>query len=139
MNIKKNVEKYKDIILYLFFGVCTTAVNVISYWCGAHLLKMDTMLSTIIAWCLAVLFAYLTNRKWVFHSEASGTLEIIKEIGSFFACRLTTGIVDWVCMYVFVEVLKCNDLIIKIIANIVVIVLNYVASKLLIFKKNKSS
>lgn len=137
MDIKKIIEKYRDVIPYLFFGVCTTIVNVVSYWCCAHLLSMGTMLSTVIAWCVAVLFAYVTNRKWVFHSEASGVAEIAKEIGSFFTCRLATGVVDWACMYIFVQLLNCNDVVIKVIANIVVIVLNYVASKLLIFKKKK--
>ena len=137
MDIKKYIEKYRDVIPYLFFGVCTTVVNVVSYWCCAHLLLMNTMLSTVIAWCLAVLFAYVTNRRWVFHSEAHGVEEIAKEIVSFFSCRLATGVVDWACMYIFVELLKCNDVVVKIVANIIVIVLNYVASKVLIFKKKK--
>lgn len=139
MDIRKIYEKYKDVIPYLFFGVCTTIVNVVSYWVSAHLLHLGTMLSTVIAWILAVLFAYVTNRKWVFHSTAVGAHEIAKEMLSFFSCRLATGVVDWVSMFVFVDVLGWNDVIIKIVANIVVIVLNYVASKLIIFKKKKVS
>ena len=139
MDIRKIYEKYKDVIPYLFFGVCTTIVNVVAYWVSAHLFHLGTMLSTVIAWILAVLFAYVTNRKWVFHSTAVGTHEIVKEMLSFFSCRLATGVVDWLSMFVFVDVLGWNDLIIKIVANIVVIVLNYVASKLIIFKKKKVS
>lgn len=137
MNIKNLYEKYKDIIPYLFFGVCTTVVNVVVYWIAAHPLGCDVMTSTIVAWILAVLFAYLTNRKWVFKSEAKGIKAIIKEMVAFFACRLATGIVDWVCMFVFVDLLGLNDIIIKFVANIIVIVLNYVASKLVIFKKKR--
>ena len=96
------------------------------------------MPSTIFAWVLAVLFAYITNRKWVFHSTAKGSKEILKEMVSFFSCRLATGIVDWLCMFVFVDLLKFNDLIIKVAANVVVVVLNYVASKLFIFKKKNN-
>lgn len=66
MDFKILLLKYKDIVLYLFFGVCTTLVNVIAYWICAHPLDINTMTSTIIAWVLAVLFAYITNRNWVF-------------------------------------------------------------------------
>ena len=93
------------------------------------------MTGTVAAWALAVLFAYLTNRSMVFHSTAAGAQEIMKEIGSFFACRLGTGVVDWAIMFVFVTVLHFNDMIIKILANIIVIILNYVLSKFVIFKK----
>lgn len=133
--VEKLTKKYLDVIPYLFFGVCTTVVNVVTYWICAHLLSLKTMVSTIIAWILAVLFAYVTNRKWVFCSETHEVWDICKEMASFFGCRLATGIVDWLSMYVFVELLSANDVFIKIAANLLVIVLNYVASKLIIFKK----
>ena len=135
MKIKELMNRYRDLILYAFFGVCTTLVNMVVYWLCAHPLKMAVLPSTIIAWFMAVLFAYLTNRKWVFHSEASTRQEIRKEIVSFYSCRIATGVVDWVLMFVFVDLLHMNDMVIKVIANIVVIVLNYIASKLVIFKK----
>lgn len=135
MDIKEWYVKYKSIILYLFFGVCTTAVNVIVYWVTAHLLQIETMSSTVIAWVIAVLFAYITNRKWVFHSNITSIKEIIREIICFFTCRLATGGVDWGCMFLFVNVIGMNDIFIKFIANIIVIVLNYIASKLIIFTK----
>ena len=77
----------------------------------------------------------MTNRSMVFHSSATGRGEILREIGSFFACRLGTGVVDWVIMFVFVTVLHFNDMIIKILANIIVIILNFVLSKFVIFKR----
>lgn len=135
--INKIFNKYKKIIMYLFFGVCTTLVNIISYFIMSHILNMSVMFSTIVAWILAVLFAYFTNRKWVFDSKAITKQEIIRELVSFFACRLATGIVDWLCMFIFVEKLGFNDLIIKIISNIIVIILNYVASKLIVFTDKK--
>ena len=135
MKIQKLYKKYKDIIPYLFFGVCTTVVNVAVYGIAAYLFNMTTMPSTIIAWVLAVLFAYVTNRKWVFQSEAEGWKEIRREVISFLGCRLATGVVDWGCMFFFVDILSMNDMVIKVMANILVIVLNYVASKLVIFKK----
>ena len=135
MNLKKLYERYKDVIPYLFFGVCTTVVNIAVYWLLVYWIGYKTMPSTVIAWIASVFFAYVTNRKWVFHSEANGINAISREIGSFFMCRLATGIADWACMWVFVEVLNFNDVLIKILANILVIVLNYVASKLFIFRK----
>ncbi len=136
MELRKLYDKYKDVIPYLFFGVCTTVVNVVVYWLAAYPLKLGTMPSAVIAWIAAVLFAYLTNRKWVFHSQAKGAGQIVKEIISFFVCRLATGVLDWGCMYVFVNLLHLNDIVIKVAANILVIVLNYVASKWVIFKKS---
>lgn len=133
--IKQLIILYQDIILYGIFGVLTTLVNIVVYWVMAHPLGMGTMVSTVIAWIAAVLFAYFTNRKWVFHSKAVGANAIMKEIVSFFACRIATGVVDWACMFLFVTVLSFNDVIIKALANILVIILNYVASKLIIFKQ----
>ena len=133
--IERLMKKYWDVIPYLFFGVCTTLSNVVTYWICAHVLNLPTMVSTVIAWITAVLFAYVTNRTWVFRSEVRGVKAICKEMASFFGCRLATGIVDWLAMYVFVELLTVNDVFVKISANILVIVINYMASKLIIFKK----
>lgn len=127
-------EKYKEVFSYCFFGVCTTAVNLATYWMMAHVVGTTTVRGTIIAWFVAVLFAYITNRKWVFQSSVHSFVALIREMLLFYSCRLVTGILDWVIMYVFVDQLHCNDLIIKMIANIIVIIGNYIASKLLIFK-----
>ena len=110
MKIKELLLKYKSIIMYLFFGVCTTLVNIISYYIFSHVLKTGVMFSTVIAWVLAVLFAYITNRKWVFESSARTKKEILNEIISFFSCRLATGVVDWLCMFIFVEKLHFGQL-----------------------------
>jgi len=133
--IKRLLIKYRDIVLYGVFGVLTTLVNIVSYWFMAHPLTMGTMISTVLAWVLSVLFAYFTNRKWVFRSKATGYDAIVKEIVSFFACRIATGVVDWACMFVFVELLRFDDVVIKVLANIVVIVLNYVGSRLFVFRQ----
>ena len=126
--------KYREMILYLFFGGCTTLVNIVSYYICSRI-GMGTAVSTVIAWVLSVLFAYVTNRKYVFESRAFGFVPILKETAGFFLCRLATGLLDLAIMVVFVDFLHFNDMIIKILSNIIVIVLNYVASKLLIFRK----
>ena len=134
--IKTLLHKYKDVLAYAVFGLLTTIVNIWAYWLFARIVGLSVLLSTIVAWFLAVLFAYLTNRNWVFHSEAVSFKEVSREIVFFFLCRIGTGIIDWLIMYVFVDLLNYNDIVIKAIANIVVIVSNYIASKLVIFKKN---
>ena len=129
------LNKYRDVILYLFFGVCTTLANIVVYWLATRLFQMGTVPASVVAWICAVLFAYLTNRKWVFHSAASGRNEILSEISRFFMARLATGVFDWVFMYVTTEKLRWHDLVMKVLVNIVVIVLNYVFSKFRIFKR----
>ena len=133
------LEKYRDVIPYVFFGACTTLVNIVVYWLFAHPLRVPVVPSTIIEWVFSVLFAYVTNRKWVFHSTERSARGIAREMVQFFGFRLGTGVLDWVGMYVLVDVLHFNDVWMKIILNIVVIVLNYLASKLVIFKnRNKT-
>ena len=135
-NLKDIFLKYKEIILYLFFGGCTTLVNIVFYFICSRM-GCGTVLSTVLAWVISVLFAYITNRKYVFESKAFGFSGIFKETLNFFACRIATGLLDVAIMFLFVDVLHFNDMIIKIASNIVVIILNYVASKLLIFNKKK--
>ncbi len=93
------------------------------------------MPGSVIAWATAVLFAYLTNRILVFQSGVSSFKGILKEMLSFFMCRFATGAADWLCMFVFVHILHFNDIAVKAVANLIVIVLNYILSTLLIFRK----
>ena len=133
--VKDLLKKYKGLLLYLFFGVCTTGVNIVSYWVCSRFMNMNTVLSTVIAWLLAVLFAYVTNRIWVFESNATGFKRIMIELMSFITCRVATGIMDIGIMYLCVDMLGMNDVLIKALSNIIVIILNYIASKLFIFRK----
>ena len=133
--IMELMKKYKQMILYLLFGGLTTAANIVAYWLMAHIVHAGTTVSTVVAWAAAVLFAYATNRKWVFESKESSAAGVIKEMASFFACRMLTGALDVAIMYVFVDVLCFNDMLIKIVSNLLVIILNYIASKLFVFKK----
>jgi putative flippase GtrA len=128
--------KYKELILYVFFGGCTTVVNVLSYFICTRMFHMHYLVSTVVAWFLAVLFAYVTNRKYVFMSENKDGKAILIEFISFISCRLLTGFLDVANMYIFVDLLKLNDVLIKIASNMFVIIGNYVASRLFIFKKH---
>lgn len=131
--IKKLFEKYKEVISYLFFGVLTTAVNYLAYLLAAPLFNTATI-PTAIAWVVSVAFAYITNRRFVFHSKAKGR-EMAVEAGKFAAARVLSGIVDVAFMWIFADKLRFNDKLMKLLSNVFVVIFNYVASKLVVFKK----
>lgn len=125
MNLKK------EMIAYLIFGVLTTVVNIVVYILFERYFGVNYVISNIIAWFLSVLFAYVTNRIWVFESKNEN---IIKEVVLFFGGRLFSGVVDTALMVLFIEVLLLGDFISKIIVQVIVVILNYVISKLVVFK-----
>ena len=127
------LKKYKEPLLYIAFGIATTLVNFIAYFLFSKL-SFSTAISTALAWFLSVLFAFLTNRKYVFNAEKNGFL---KQLFSFFTMRIATGILDLFIMVLFVDLWKFNDLLIKVFSNVLVIILNYIFSKLLVFKNKK--
>lgn len=127
--------KYKEVAMYLLFGICTTLVNIIVYAIATRVLALETVAATIAAWVLSVIFAYITNRLWVFESSRHNFKGIIQEFSSFLICRLFSGIFDVLLMWILVDRLGFHDMIIKIGCNIFVIIFNYVVSKFWIFKK----
>ena len=135
--IKELYKKYKEIIMYLIFGGLTTLVNIVAYFILARLLNIETVASTIIALIVSILFAYITNKIFVFESKTNNKKDLLREMISFFACRALSGVMDVAIMYVTVDLWHFNDIIMKIISNIIVIIVNYVFSKLIIFKKKK--
>lgn len=133
--IKALFQKYRELILYVFFGGLTTIVNFVSYALLAKAAHVDEITSTVIAFVLSVIFAYLTNHKWVFQSRAAGWKAVSYEVATFFGGRVFSGLLDVLIMYVFVTRLGCYDLLIKILSNILVIILNFIISKLIVFRK----
>ncbi len=133
MKMNELFKKYKEPILYILFGIATTLVNFISYFL---LSKLDfaTAISTVLAWFISVIFAFLTNRKYVFNANKNG---FFKQLFGFFSMRIATGILDVLIMILFVDVWGFNDLVIKILSNVLVIILNYIFSKFLVFKNKK--
>ncbi len=135
--INKLLKKYKEIIMYLIFGVLTTLVSIVSYYLLTKTLlnpqdKLELQIANVISWIIAVSFAYITNRKYVF---ASKNKNVIKEALKFYESRIITLLLDMILMFIFVSCLKYNDTIIKIIDQILVIIGNYILSKLIVFKK----
>ena len=135
MKICELYKKYREIFWYLVFGVLTTLVNVGAYYLFAHPLSLSVALSTALAWLISVIFAFVTNKLFVFGSKSSKRL--LYEIIAFFGARLATGALDFALMLIFVEVLGAPDLLMKIISNIVVIILNFVLSKIIVFRRQK--
>ena len=133
--IKQLVVRYKAFLVYVIFGVFTTVVNIVTYNICYNSLEISNTLSNIAAWILAVTFAYLTNKVWVFGSVSWRWEVLKKEIPTFISCRLATGVLDIVIMYICVDIMGWHALLMKIISNVLVIILNYVFSKLVIFKK----
>lgn len=131
-----NVHQSKsiEVILYLIFGVLTTAVNIVVYFICSRFFNFEVISSNISAWLVSVFFAYFTNRTIVFRSKTKGFSSVLKECMNFFLCRLSTGILDTVIMFVSVDLLEFNDVVMKVLSNIIVIVLNYLISKLLVFR-----
>ena len=127
--------KNREVVLYLLFGFLTTVLNVIVFAGCVRLLNFGILVSNVFAWIISVLFAYLTNRRFVFDSRASSAIDIIKECLVFFAGRIGTGIFDIIAVYIVVEILLFNDIITKIVVNFLVVVFNYLISKFLVFKR----
>lgn len=139
--IKELYLKYKEIINYLIFGVLTTVVSLVTYYiCVYTILDPDNavqlQIANVISWIISVAFAYITNRKFVFESKEKNK---IKEASKFVTSRIATLLMDMAIMYVGVTVLRFNDKIMKLISQVVVIVMNYILSKILVFKKEKNN
>lgn len=139
--IKELYQKYKEIINYLIFGVLTTVVSLVTYYiCVFTVLNPDNaiqlQIANVISWIISVAFAYITNRKFVFESNEENK---IKEATKFVTSRIATLLMDMVIMCVGVTTLKFNDKIMKLVSQVVVIVMNYILSKLIVFKKKSQS
>ena len=133
--IRSLVEKYWDILSYLFFGVCTTIVNYIIYLPCYNLLHLSATVSNILAWIVAVAFAYLTNKPFVFKSNDWSRQTVIPELTKFIGCRIGSGALETIILFLAVDMLGWNGNIWKLITQIMVVVLNYIGSKLLVFTK----
>ena len=131
----KLIKKYQSIIFYGIFGVLTTIINIFTYNLCYYKFDINNTVSNIIAWIFAVSVAYLTNKVWVFDSKSWKWDVLRREIVAFVSCRLATGVMDLIIMFICVDILAFHAMLMKIISNVLVIILNYVFSKLVIFKK----
>lgn len=138
---KRNIiHKHWDIVSYLFFGVCATIINWGTYYVLFNVFRVHNVVSTVIAWGLAVVFAFITNKLWVFNSKSLDLKILVHEIWKFLTARVLTGLIDVAIMFAMVDLIGMNtpfwSTFWKIISNAIIVVLNYIFSKLLIFRKN---
>lgn len=129
------VEKYWDILAYLFFGVLTTVVNYVVYLPCYNLLNMSAVVSNAIAWVVAVAFAYLTNKPFVFKSHDWSAKTVVPELTKFVGCRIGSGLAETLILLVAVDLMHWNGNIWKLLTSVLVVILNYIGSKLLVFRK----
>lgn len=128
----------KEVVSYLIFGILTTLVNIISYGVMTKLLNFDYKLATTYAWILSVLFAFITNKLYVFNSRNTKIFILIKEAISFLFFRLLSYFVDIGMMIFLVELIQMEDFVSKIIANVIVVIINYFASRYIVFKSRQN-
>ena len=148
--IKELFQKYKTVIAYLFFGVCTTVVNWIAYIAFMFLLgnfiadsNVNIIISNVIAWIFAVIFAFITNKLWVFDSKSFEKKKLFYEIWTFVSARLVTLLIETGILYLAALIFGSDNNIVniiwKIITSVIVVVLNYIFSKLIIFRKKEKN
>ena len=129
------IEKYWDILSYLFFGGLTTVVNYLVYFPCYYWLEISATVSNVIAWIVAVAFAYVTNKPFVFRSHDWRWKTVAPELAKFVGCRIGSGLLETAIIFLTVDLLSWNGILWKIITSILVVLLNYVASKLVVFRK----
>lgn len=129
------IEKYWDILSYLFFGVCTTIVNYLIYIPCYNLWGLSASVSNMVAWVVAVAFAYLTNKPFVFKSNDWSAQTVVPELTKFVGCRIGSGAAETLILFVAVDLLGWNGNIWKLLTQVMVVILNYIGSKLLVFRK----
>lgn len=130
--------KDKELISYLVFGVLTTVVNYMIYFSSTKIFHINYIIGNILAWFFSVIFAYITNKFFVFANKLIELKHLIKEIFLFISARLTSGAIETVFLILFVDLLSFEDDIIKIIASVFIVIFNYYLSKFIIFRKNTS-
>lgn len=134
---KRYLEEKKlwEVFIYLFFGGLATVVNLVTFALAFQLFGWSWPLSNAFSWICSVLFAFVTNKLWVFHSKTESFLALLWEFSKFLVARIVSFGMDMACMYLFIDLLHTGNFIAKIVTQIVVVIANYVFSKVFIFKK----
>jgi len=133
--IRALLSRHREILSYVFWGVMTTAVNYVSYLLLTEGLRIHYLAGTVIAWVLSVLFAYFVNKLFVFQSRDWAWRVALRELWQMVASRLFSLGLETGILWLFVAQLSCNETVVKLAANVVVVIVNYVLSKFIIFRK----
>lgn len=137
--IRRLIYKFinRETVSYLIFGVLTTIINIAVYRLST-IVGIAYWIANIVAWIAGVIFAFVTNKLFVFESRSLQPVVVLKEAVSFTTARLLSGVFDMAFMVVAIEMIGMDDFYAKIISNIFVIILNYIFSKLFVFKNSKN-
>ena len=133
------IKRHESVVLYAVFGLMTTVVNYFVYFPLLYFANFTAVLSNIIAWLLAVLFSFFTNKPFVFKSNDWSFKILLHELFWFIGCRLFTGILETTALFVFVDVMEMNGFICKLVVSVGVVILNYISSKIFVFQKKKNA
>lgn len=133
--LKELLTKHFDVLSYLFFGGLTTVVNYLVYLPCYNYLQISAGVSNAIAWVFAVAFAFLTNKPFVFKSHDWSAKVVIPELTKFLGCRIVSGVLETAILFLTVDMLHWDGNVLKLITSILVVVLNYIGSKLLVFTR----
>lgn len=128
-------ERFRELFWYGVFGVLTTIINMVAFWLFSDVLSVHYMVANVIAWVIAVAFAYVTNKLWVFESKSWEHTVWIPECIGFVSARLATGLLDMGLMYLMISIIGVPKMWAKLVSNVAVIIGNYVLSKLVVFRK----
>ena len=133
--LRNFIEKHWDILSYLFFGGLTTVVSFVSYTLLYQYAGLSATVSNVISWVAAVAFAYVTNKPFVFKSHDWSMKTVLPELGKFVGCRVGSGLLETGLLALTVDILGWNGIVMKMIASVFVVILNYIGSKWLVFRK----
>lgn len=128
-------QKHKAVLLYVLFGGLTTVISIGTFWVGHDVLSLGEHIANILSWVLAVLFAFVTNRVWVFSAPTKTKTTFFGQLFRFYGGRVFTLGVEELLLFIFITLLHVNGMVVKVGAQIVVLILNYVVSKCFVFKK----
>lgn len=140
-NLNKKYHQYltklanRETITYLIGGVLTTVVNYVAYYLLCNVIGIKNLIANVIAWIIAVIFAYIINNIWVFQSEKQGIKKEVDKIIKFTAARVFSLIIEELGLFLFVDLMHWNNMLVKALLAVFVVAINYVFSKLYIFTK----
>lgn len=134
----KEDKKLQEVISYLFFGGMTTVVNFVVFFITRNLFGWNLVISNTLSWVFSVLFAFATNKKWVFKSTSTNMQQFLAELGKFFFYRIVSFGIDMGCMLLFIDGLNMGEFWAKLITQIIIVIANYVFSKFLIFTQKNT-
>jgi len=129
-------RRYREVLLYLFFGGLTTLISIGSFAFFVHA-GIGALIANVFSWILAVLFAYITNSIWVFAAKPSGPKELFSQMAGFYGGRAATLLMEEAVLFIGINLLGFPDIPVKIAAQVLVLIGNYIISKLFVFRKRK--